>query len=59
MLSRFGKCLVVLLVLGIFAKAQTVAAGTRITVRSDSQINSANAHVGERNREIDADSGPV
>src|SRR5215472_9164643 len=47
MLSRFGKCLVFLLALGMFASAQTVPAGTRITVRSDSQINSANAQVGQ------------
>ena len=47
MLSRFGKCLVFLLALGIFVAAQNVPAGTRITVRTDSQINSANAHVGQ------------
>jgi len=47
MLSGFGKCLVFPLVLGMFASAQTVPAGTRITVRTDSQINSANAHVGQ------------
>jgi len=29
------------------ASAQTVPAGTRITVRTDSQINSASAHVGQ------------
>ena len=47
MLSRFGKCMVFLLTLGMLASAQTVPAGTRITVRTDSQINSASAHVGQ------------
>ncbi len=32
---------------GMSALAQTVPAGTRITVRTDSQINSASAHVGQ------------
>jgi hypothetical protein len=44
---RFGKCMVFLLTLGTLASAQTVPAGTRITVRTDSQINSASAHVGQ------------
>ena len=47
MLSRFGKCMVFLLAVGILAKAQTVPAGTHITVRTDSQINSASAQVGQ------------
>ena len=47
MLSRLGKCLVFLLTLGMLALAQTVPAGTRITVRTDSQINSASARVGQ------------
>ena len=47
MLSRFGKCMFFLFTLGMLASAQTVPAGTRITVRTDSQINSANAHVGQ------------
>jgi hypothetical protein len=47
MLSKFGKCLVSLLTLGMLALAQAVPAGTRITVRTDSQINSASAHVGQ------------
>ena len=47
MLSRFGKGMVFLLTLGMLASAQTVPAGTRITVRTDSQINSASAHVGQ------------
>ncbi len=47
MLSRFGKCMVSLLALGMLASAQTVPAGTRITVRTDTQINSATARVGQ------------
>jgi hypothetical protein len=47
MLSRFGKTMVFLLALGISALAQTVPAGTRITVRTDSQISSASAHAGQ------------
>jgi hypothetical protein len=47
MLSRFGNCMVFLLTLGMLASAQTVPTGTRITVRTDSQINSASAHVGQ------------
>lgn len=37
MLSRFGKCIFFLLTLGMLASAQTVPAGTRITVRTGSQ----------------------
>ncbi len=47
MLSRFKDCMVFLLAIGMLASAQTVPAGTRITVRTDSQINSATAHVGQ------------
>src|ERR1700738_4784308 len=47
MLSRFGKTIVFLPPLGMSALPQTVPAGTRITVRTDSQINSASAHVGQ------------
>ena len=47
MLSRPGKYIVFLLTLGVLASAQTVPAGTRITVRTDSQVNSASAHVGQ------------
>src|SRR5258708_32739283 len=47
MLSRFGKTIVFLLAFGVSALAQTVPAGTRITVRTDSQINAASAHVGQ------------
>jgi hypothetical protein len=47
MVRSFGKTIAVLLALGMSALAQTVPAGTRITVRTDSQINSASAHVGQ------------
>jgi hypothetical protein len=47
MLSGFGKTVVFLITLGIPALAQNVPAGTRISVRTDSQINSASAHVGQ------------
>lgn len=47
MVGRFGKCVFFLSAFGVLASAQTVPAGTRITVRTDSQINSASAHVGQ------------
>ena len=47
MLSRCAKAVLFLLTLGMLASAQTVPAGTHITVRTDSQINSATAHVGQ------------
>ena len=47
MRSRSGKTVVFLLALGMSALAQTVPAGSRITVRTDSQINSASAQVGQ------------
>jgi hypothetical protein len=47
MLSRFGQTIVFLLALGMSALAQTVPAGTRITIRTDSQISSASAHAGQ------------
>lgn len=47
MLSRFVKCMFLLIVFAVSALAQTVPAGTHITVRTDSQINSASAHVGQ------------
>jgi hypothetical protein len=47
MRDRFGKCLFVLLGLGMLASAQTLPAGTRITVRTDSQITSASAREGQ------------
>src|ERR1700736_1560604 len=45
--SRLWKTFVFLLAFGMSALAQTVPAGARITVRTDSQINSASAHVGK------------
>ena len=47
MLNRFVRTMFFLIALGISAMAQTVPAGTRITVVTDSQISSANAHVGQ------------
>lgn len=47
MLINFGKSLLCLLTLGMCAWAQSVPAGTHITVRTDSQINSGSAHVGQ------------
>jgi len=47
MVSRFGKSIVFLLGAGLWVSAQTVPAGTHLTVRTDSQINSASAHVGQ------------
>src|ERR1700747_1290827 len=47
MLINFGKSLLCLLTLGMCAGAQSVPAGTHITVRTDSQINSGSAHVGQ------------
>lgn len=47
MLNRVGKTLFFLLALGMLASAQTAPAGSRITVRTDSQINSGTAHVGQ------------
>jgi len=47
MLSRFGRCMGFLLTVGMLASGQAVPAGTRITVRTDSQINSSSAHVGQ------------
>ena len=47
MCSRFWNSIFFLLTLGMLASAQTVPAGTHITVRTDSQINSATARVGQ------------
>jgi len=47
MLNIFAKYTFILLTLGMLASAETVPAGTHITVRTDSQINSATAHVGQ------------
>jgi hypothetical protein len=47
MLNRFVRTIVVLIPFAISAMAQTVPAGTRIMIRTDSQINSGSAHVGQ------------
>jgi len=47
MLSRLVKSIVLLLTVGAMALDETVPAGTHITVRTDSQISSASAHVGQ------------
>jgi hypothetical protein len=47
MLRNSGKSLVCLLTLAVLASAQSVPAGAHITVRTDSQINSGSAHVGQ------------
>ena len=46
-MNKFGKLIVSVLILVVCAAAQKVPAGTPITVRTDSQINSASAHVGQ------------
>src|ERR1700758_5192633 len=48
MLNRFLKSTVLLLTLGILASAQAIPAGTRVTVRTDSQISSKSARAGDR-----------
>ena len=48
MLNRVWKCLVLLLALGILVSAETIPAGTRITVRTDSQISSKTAKAGDK-----------
>jgi hypothetical protein len=48
MLNRFCKCTVILLALGILVSAETIPAGTRITVRTDSQVSSNSARAGDR-----------
>jgi len=50
MLSELGKSIVVLFAVGAMALAETVPAGTHITVRTDSQVSSATARVGQRLR---------
>ena len=47
MRSTFGKAVVFLLALGVSAWAQTLPAGAHITVRTDSQISSGSAQVGQ------------
>jgi len=45
--TRLRKSIVVLLAVAAMASAETVPAGAHITVRTDSQISSATAHVGQ------------
>jgi len=47
MLGRASKLLPLLLLLGAFAVAETIPAGTKMTVRLDSQISSKTAHAGQ------------
>jgi hypothetical protein len=47
MRSRLGKSILVLLAAGTMASAGTVPSGTHIAVRTNSQISSATAHVGQ------------
>jgi hypothetical protein len=47
MLRKFWTPIVFLLTLGMLASAETIPAGTHITVRTDSQINSKTAHAGQ------------
>lgn len=47
MLGRAPKIFSLLLLLGAFAAAETIPAGTHITARIDSQINSGSAHTGQ------------
>ena len=48
MLNRFWKSTLILLALGILASAEMIPAGTRITVRTDSQISPKSARSGDR-----------
>ena len=48
MFSRTLEISAVVLVLALVAAAETMPAGTRMTVKLDSQISSATAHVGDR-----------
>jgi hypothetical protein len=47
MLKHAVRFLVMLLLSGILAGAQTIPAGTKITIRTESQINSASARTGQ------------
>jgi len=47
MLRKFWTPIVLLLTLGMLASAETIPAGTHITVRTDSQINSKTARAGQ------------
>jgi hypothetical protein len=48
MFSRISKAALALLLLSLFAAAQTIPAGTRLTVRIGSEISSGSAKVGDR-----------
>jgi hypothetical protein len=48
MLNRALKILTAIFALGLLAAANTIPAGTRLTVRVDSQINSRTARTGDR-----------
>ncbi len=48
MQGRAFKISLAILTLSLVAAAQTIPAGTRLTVRIDSQVNSATAHAGDR-----------
>ena len=48
MFRNVMKSAACVLVLGLVAAAQTIPAGTRITVRIGSQINSGTAQVGKK-----------
>ncbi|HZQ23119.1 MAG TPA: hypothetical protein VFA89_09985 [Terriglobales bacterium] len=50
MLKRLGKSTALLLALAALATAQTIPAGTRLTVRTDSEISSATAKAGQQVR---------
>ena len=47
MLGRILKSTALLLVLGLVAAAQTIPAGTRLTIRMGSEISSATAKTGQ------------
>jgi hypothetical protein len=47
MLKQAFRLTVIVLLLGMLAAAQTIPAGTRITIRTESQINSGSAHTGQ------------
>ena len=47
MLKSVTRLAALVLLLGILAAAQTIPAGTKITIRTESQINSGSAHTGQ------------
>ena len=47
MLKQAFRLTVIILLLGMLAAAQTIPAGTRITIRTESQINSGSAQTGQ------------